>query len=297
VPVPSLPPLQPRTATEIIDGAVQLVRPQYGYFLRIAALGSIPTLVQSVVTLLLFPVVSTDPAELLRQQLALAPLTLISLTFATLQSGAILIGGLAELRGDPLPSVWGAFRAALRRVLPLLGATLLLSLIAVVLLIPVIFAGAVTVGLIAGVLRPMGTIGVVIAVVLAAIPLVLLAAYGVSLFARIGIATALVVAETLGPKDALWRAHALSRGSYLHLAKTYGLLSVIVGVVYAVLAGIAAGFREQQQLAQALISLLMIPVAPIIGAAMLLSYADLRVRREGADLDAELDALAGGVTP
>jgi hypothetical protein len=26
---------------------------------------------------------------------------------------------------------------------------------------------------------------------------------------------------------------------------------------------------------------------------MLLTYADLRVRREGADLDAELDALSG----
>jgi hypothetical protein len=295
VPVPPLPALQPRSATEIVDGAVQLVRPQYGYFLRIAALGSIPTLIQSVVMLVLFPQTSTDPGELLRQQLAMAPLTLVTLVFATLQSGAILVGGLAELRGDPLPSVWGAFRAALSRVLPLLGATFLLSLLAIIVVIPVIFVGALAVGFSAGGLQRIGTVGIVLAVVVSIAGLALMLVYGVSLFARISVVTALIVAETLGPIQAMSRAHALSRGSYVHLAKTYGLVSVMVGVVYLVLAGIAAGFREQQQLAQALISVLLIPVAPILGAVMLLTYADLRVRREGADLDAELEALALGV--
>ena len=51
VPVPALPPLPPRSATEIVDGAVQLVRPEFGYFLRIAAVGAIPALIQAVVTL------------------------------------------------------------------------------------------------------------------------------------------------------------------------------------------------------------------------------------------------------
>jgi hypothetical protein len=60
-----------------------------------------------------------------------------------------------------------------------------------------------------------------------------------------------------------------------------------------VIGGIALAFRDQQALVQALASVLLIPVVPILGGIMLLTYADLRVRREGADLDAELDALSG----
>jgi hypothetical protein len=292
VPVPSLPPLQPRSATEIVDGGVQLVRPQYNYFLRIAALGSIPTLIQSVVVLLLYPTTPTTPDALLRQQLTILPLSLLTVVFATLQSAAILVGALAELRGDPLPSVWEAFRRSFRRVLPLLGATIVLSLLGALLVVPVIFVGALVVGFTAQPLTALGAGGTVLIVIGAIVLAVAMVLYGVALFARIGLVTALIVAEERGTFDALSRANELSKGHFLHLAKTYGLTTLIIGVVYIVLAGVAAMFNEQQQIAQALISLLMIPVAPIFGAVMLMSYADLRVRREGADLDAELALLA-----
>ena len=59
-----------------MDGAVQLVRPQFGYFLRIAAIGAIPALIQAIITLLIFPTTPTDPAVLLQQQLTLLPLSL-----------------------------------------------------------------------------------------------------------------------------------------------------------------------------------------------------------------------------
>lgn len=295
MPVPALPLLAPRSATELVDGAVQLIRPEFGYFLRIATIGAIPSLIQAVVTLVVFPTLSTDPATLLRQQVALFPLTMLSYAFATVQSGAIVGSALALLRGDPLPTVWDAFRGALRRIFALLGANLLLVgvliLMALPLLIVVGFVMASSVSSLP-VLGRSGNGGAVLAVVVAAVVLLLLLLIGVTIFARSAVMTALVVAEGLGPIEALRRSQALSQGNYLRLARTYALVLLIVFVVYGVLLMLAAFFPAQQQALQTLVSVLLIPVVPIIGSIMLLTYADLRVRREGADLDAALDALA-----
>lgn len=295
MPVPSLPPLPPRSATEIVDGAVQLVRPHFGYFLRIATVGAIPALVQAVITLLIFPTMPTDPVALLRQQASLLPLTLLTYALTTMQSGAIIIGALAVLRGDPLPSVWTAFTSALRRLFSLLGANLLLAVMLVIVMIPVIAAAvfvAVTSTTTVGSLLPTGTGVAIAAFVGSAAALLLLFFAFLTIFARSAIMTSLVIAEGLGPIQSLRRAHALSSGSYLRLAQTYGLVFVILIVIYGVLAGVAIAFQGQQQLVQALLSVILIPVIPIIGSIMLLTYADLRVRREGADLDAALDAMA-----
>lgn len=294
--VPSLPPLPPRSATEIVDGAVQLIRPHFGYFLRIAAIGAIPALVQSIVALVLFPARATTPDALLAQQIAQLPLSLLTYAFATVQSGAILIGALAVLRGDPLPTIWNAFVAAFKRVFALIGANLVLVLVMMIVAIPVIAAFAFASVLGGPLLTSMqgsGTVAAVIAVIVAVIALLLFAILGVGVFARSSLMTALVIAETLGPISSWSRAQALSKGSYLLLARTYGLVMVIVMVVYAVIFGLATAFPNEQAM-PALASVLLIPVIPMMGSIMLLSYADLRVRREGADLDAALDALAPG---
>jgi len=294
VPVPALPPLPPRSATEIVDGAVQLVRPEFGYFLRIAAVGAIPALIQAVVTLVLFPATVVDPQALLRRELSMLPLTLLTYAFATMQSGAVIVGALALLRGDQLPTVWNAFMMALRRIFALLGANLLLGVVLVILALPVLAAGAFVFASSGAALTSVaGNNGTVLAAGIAIVILVLFLAAAVSVFARSAIMTSLVIAEGLGPWAALRRSQFLSVGSYLRLAKTYGLVVLIILVVYAVIAGVALAVRDQQALLQALLSVLIIPVVPILGAIMLLTYADLRVRREGADLDAALDALSG----
>lgn len=290
---PSLPSLPPRSATEIVDGAVQLIRPHYGYFVSIAAIGAIPSLVQAVVTLLVFPTTSTSPTLLLQQQARLLPLTLLSLAFASAQSGAMVGGALAVLRGDARPTPWQAFMGAFRRIFALMGAYLVLTIALIAVLAPIVFGIAIVAALAsaAGFGTGGGTAGVIVGAVVAIVVLVATLVVMASFFARWGVMISLVMAEGLGPIEALRRAHALSRGNYLLLAKTYGLLGLIVGVVYVVLVSLSLGFPQQQLLLQALFSVIMIPIAPILGSVMLLTYADLRVRREGADLDAALDAL------
>ncbi len=295
VSVPTLPPLPPRSATEIVDGAVQLVRPEFAYFLRIAAIGAIPALIQAVVTLIVFPSTTLDPQAMLRRELTMLPLTMLTYAFATMQSGAVIGGALAQLRGDILPTVWDAFLMAFRRIFSLLGANILLLLIVMAVLLPLVLAFAFLVGTSGAALTTLtgGRGGTVLAAVVGLLVLVLILAGLLWIFARSAVMTALVIAEGLGPIQALKRAHFLSSGSQLRLVGTYGLVFIIILVVYLVLAGVALAFRNQQALVQALLSVLLIPVVPILGAIMLLTYADLRVRREGADLDAALDALTG----
>jgi hypothetical protein len=295
---PALPPLPPRSATEIVDGAVQLIRPEFAYFLRIAAIGAIPALVLSVVTLLIMPTPSADPTVALQQQLALLPLTLLAYIFATVQSGAIMSGALALLRGNALPSVWGAFSEAFRRLFALIGANTLLIVSMMIVSLPVIvvfvLAGVAGTAAFAA-LGSAGVTGTILTAALALIFLLVVLLLSISVFARSAVINALVIAEKLGPIEAMKRAHALSSGNYLLLAKTYALVLLILGVVYAVLISIAFSFGNAQAM-QAIASVILIPVMPIVGAIMLLTYADLRVRREGADLDAELDAMSAGVS-
>ena len=293
--IPALPPLPPRSATEIVDGAVQLIRPEFGYFLRIAAIGAIPALLQAVITLLVFPSVRMDPAAMLRREYTMLPLTLLTYAFATMQSGAVIAGALALLRGDQLPTVWEAFMTAFRRIFALLGANLLLIVVLLIVLLPVILAIGFVFASSGAALTSFagGRTGTVVAAGIAIVLLMLFLLAALSIFARSAIMTALVIAERLGPWAAFKRSQFLSVGSYLRLAKTYGLVMVIIVVVYSVIAGVALTLRDQQALVQAILSVLIIPVVPILGAIMLLTYADLRVRREGADLDAALDALTG----
>jgi hypothetical protein len=297
VTAPALPQLPPRSATEIVDGAVQLIRPHFGYFLRIAAIGAIPSLLLSIVTLALFPDTPTDPTAQLVQQV---PQGLLAWIFGLVQAGAVIVAGLAVLMADPTPTVWGAFAAAGRRLFALIGSSLLLIAALLLVAVPIVAVFAfllVSGGTTLAALSSGGT-AAVIGAVLAAIVILFVFFFAVLIALSYSqIMTALVIIERHGPVTALRRAHALSSGSYMHLVKTYGLVMLITGVVYAVMAGIAAAFQGQQQIAQAIVGVLIIPVVPILGSITLLTYADLRVRREGADLDAALESLTTPMPP
>jgi hypothetical protein len=292
VPVPALPQLPPRSATEIVDGAVQLIRPHFGYFLRIAAIGAIPSLILSIVMLVLFPTTPTDPTAQLVQQL---PQLFLGWLFGLVQAGAVIVGGLAVLMADEPPTVWAAFLAAFRRLMPLIGANLLLALALLLIALPIVAVGAflaIAGGSTLAALSNGGTAAIIGAVLLAITLLFLIVVSSLAVVAYMQIMTALVIVERLGPLASLRRAQSLANGNFLHLVKTYGLVTVITVVVYAVLAGVGAAFQGQQQIMQAIIGVLIIPVVPIIGSITLLTYADLRVRREGADLDAALESLS-----
>ena len=150
--------------------------------------------------------------------------------------------------------------------------------------------------------RLRGRIGSLIGVQFAAglligLGLLLLIVPGLIAAAWTAVAQPVVAIEQATGGEALGRSRALARGHFGHIIVTMVLAFVIVLIAYmsgALAIGILAellglGDRAGQFLAQ----LLFIPFYPVLAVATTLLYYDLRVRNEGADLE----AMAAGLPP
>ena len=135
--------------------------------------------------------------------------------------------------------------------------------------------------------------GIVLGYVLSALALIL-PPLGIWLFVRWSMASPALAAEPIGPNAAIHRSEALVRGSWWRciVAITIVLiLSSVVALVLGMSAGVGVSFvpglPEDVSLmvvgsAAVLAGSLAIPLVPI---AFSLLYVDLRVRKEGFDLD------------
>ena len=143
-------------------------------------------------------------------------------------------------------------------------------------------AGSViVVSIMAGILIMLGTI-------LLVIPGILIAVWTV-------VATPVAAIEGLKNSAALGRSRSLARGQFWHVLGTMFLVWLIVLVLVlggALVLGIVFGTVGMPSgLTQMLSGLLMVPLFPLIGVATSLLYYDLRVRSEGADVEAMVNAL------
>lgn len=103
--------------------------------------------------------------------------------------------------------------------------------------------------------------------------------------------------EELSLWDALERSRALARGRVGHVLGTLSLVWLILavlffGVVFLITTVIAMGSTRSVLFVLALLMrLLRVPVFPLVGVVSTLLYYDLRVRSEGADVAAMIEAL------
>jgi hypothetical protein len=295
---PTLPPLQPRSPTEVVDAAVQLIRGHFAYFLTLAAIGAVPLLVVSIAQAIVAPLPNAfnptattpiDPNFLWKY----LPFQLLLMVFYTVQSAAVLVAGFQALRAAPLPGPVDAFRSAVTRTGHIMLVYVLAGVLGMLATLPVIIALALLAGTGAA-LAPSwaspGTLGTVIGVLLAVLMMCAFVALVIFVLALITLANTLVVVERLGAWRALRRAWALMRGSRWRQVGVWGITYLVMTIATVALFAVAAATGNQQVMA-ALNVLALIPITPFVGGVMLTSYADLRARREGADLDAELSAL------
>jgi hypothetical protein len=109
------------------------------------------------------------------------------------------------------------------------------------------------------------------------------------------VATPVAAIEGLKNSAALGRSRELARGQFWHILGTMILSWIIVmGLVLggALVLGLVFGtVGVPSGLTQMLSGLLMVPLFPLIGVATSLLYYDLRVRSEGADVQAMVNAL------
>lgn len=277
--LPTVPPprLVPRTVPALVDEGVRVVRRDIGLFASAAAFTVIPAhLLSAFISTLFTPFNPFDPATYARVGAHAAVTTNATATFGiavvaafvtlaiqTLGTGALVtIAGLRTL-GQPC-TLGTAYAHARRRYWSLLGASLLSLL----------------------------TVGVVTAFTLS-----IGAPFALFLYVSWQLAPQAVVLEGRRARAGLTRSNRLTRGSWWRLAGlliVVGILRLFAAAVPGGLGLLIASFTSSEDLLgggaglallAVIASLVDVVMTPIAVTVSTLFFSDLRLRREGFDID------------
>jgi hypothetical protein len=279
VDLPAVPPprLVPRGVAAIVDESVRVVRRDIGLFAATAAYTVIPAhLMSAFLSTLFTPFNPLDPTTYARFGTHAAVTTDATATFAITALGALISFALGTLGTGALVTVAGlrtlnqpctvgaAYAHARRRYRALLGASLLSALAVVAVTVGTAFVGA---------------------------------PFALFLFVRWQLAPQAVVLEGRRARAGLVRSAGLTRGSWWRLAGLLILVGILRLFAAAVPGGIGvliASFTSSEDalggavgtvLLAIVASLIDLVVIPIALTANTLFFTDLRLRREGFDID------------
>ncbi len=320
---------RPMGLGELLDGAFRLYRAFFSHLVLIAALFLVPVGVLNSVLLgftvgdfneLVFASGGSSAASgapFLRWAGSYFVLGLIGYVAMAMVYVSLISYITALLQGESL-TVGDSVRRGLRRLFPFIGVVLLaaVALAGLTLGLYIVLALAMATVLIGvGLLGSAGGEGMGVAAVGAMITLagfyllasiMVLAPAGLLTARWIGAPTA-VVAETLGPRRALTRSWALTRGN---LWRSFGYLVLLLVLNFVVLglplsalqwlltfALTSQWFGLLSGLLTGLGYLLGILWYPLVVLALTLFYFDLRVRNESLDLDQRIRALEQSMQP
>ncbi len=291
-PKPGVIPLRPLGLGEILDGAVSVVRRYPVPTLGLSAVVAVVTTVATIAFLLLVPDAtlgtSVDPsaAEFTDAQIGGTLLGLLGTVLVALIGTVVLSGFITAVMGRAvlgrditLGEAWQQVRP---RIWALLGATLLVSLLAS---LPVLVAAVLLVVGLALQSVPLTVVGGI--VVFVSIPV------AVFLYVRLALATPALILEKASIRASLRRSWALVKGAFW---RTFGIL-VLASVIASVLQGIlqvpfiaigALAVEPSSVLGVILTSLgggiATAIVGPFAAGVTALLYLDRRMRAEGLDV-------------
>jgi hypothetical protein len=286
---------RPRQLSELLDELFRLYRRHFSLIVGVALLVALPGLVWSLATGV-YRLNSTSYANLVTTTGTSTP-TFNSQQLSNL-AGTFLLGGLGALILLPF-SVGAVYRAVTDVALgrpATIGAVLRETLARYWPLLGLI-------GL--GLLLVIGWfIAEVIGFVLLIIPGLAVFCFAVYLAVRWSLVVAAMMAEDVGPIRGLGRSWSLVSGSWW---RTFGIL-LIVGILQSIISyallilfTLFADIFSSGDFRAALVSvgstLLSALVSPITTIAVVLLYFDLRVRKEGLDLDQLAQQTSPGPAP
>ena len=278
-------PLRQMGIGEIIDGAVKLYRRDWLALMAIVALVLVPvTFVQIWFTQsLIAPLASTTatPSEEAIYQALVAFGIVFVIQFLLVQP--FLLAAITRAAADAYlgerVSIGRTFQYALRRLPAILWITILSGGAAIVAGI----LGFVVIVLGAAISDAIG-VGVVI------IGVVLLIVLPTLIFIRLSLAPPVVVVEDVRGTKAVGRSWRLTKGHFWRLLGLLVLATLIGGVAAAIItiptealaAALGAGGWPVSAIGQSLASVLITPFSILI---IVLFYFDMRIRKEGFDIE------------
>ena len=275
--IPRLSDLRPRTVWDIVDDAFDLYRSRFALFAGIAAVVSVPASLLVMGWLASVVAVAAarpgDPS-LFFSLFGAGALSLPLYGFAYVLSGGAAAVAVEDCLNRRPTGVGLAYRRALRRFWPLIASSFLVGFL--------YLAGLCAM-----------YVGIFVAMAFAAF------------------VSQAVVLENRGVTGAISRSFHLAAGHFWRVLGMMCLLALITGMLSGGLSAViqvAALFLPKMsdvaaqqvrdyvisQVTQSLASILLAPLSPI---ATTLMYYDLRVRREGLDIEAEAEALGVTLAP
>jgi hypothetical protein len=250
--------LRPRSATEIIDAAFQILKQQYGTFVVLAALAYLPYII-----FMLAVGASTSGAsqdEMSVTALGAGMLALpIALIWFPIAESAVLVGASDALLGRPVDA-----GAALRLVLSRFGNVLGAALLKVML--------------------------VFLATLFLLVP-------GVIVWLGLFATPAVVVFERLGAAESIGRSWNLAKGMKGKVLGVMLLAYLVVIAVQLAVEMVAQAIGLNPIMGSVASSVLVIFIYPLIGICTALLYYDARIRKEGFDLQVLASELEGASGP
>lgn len=299
----SMIPMRPLGFGEIVDGALQLYRRDFGLYYLIALVAAFPgyvlMLVSGVDLASIAPTPGADRAEAFAAMGPAFAVTLAARAMAWV--GWIAVGvAMVERIGERPASLGHAYRGAFLHLPSALGATVAALLIFSVLFFGVILAG----GLFTAILVPSGS---PVGLIASAVFMLVMAALVVALWigATFGILPAVII-ERRGPMRALWRSLSLCRSGWLRVT---GIM-IVAWIINAVPSfGVTALFgmgdlftspeaagdiSATQQWLMNTIGLVVGPLtAPFMVGSIMVLFHDRRVRSEAFDLETLAGEMEG----
>ena len=293
-PVPPLPSLdhRPRSVSELIDAAIALVRRNVARYALVAAICLVPA---QVLQLVIVRVTGVDFTNATTPDFgALGAILAVSLLFFALLEASLAAAVAQSWEGRDEVDVGSALRTGLRRWIP--------ALVAIVLKYVVLVAFAM-VGFVVGMII---MIGVLLAsggtpsptdplmFALGAVVMVVGALAALPAIGRLAVVPLTTILERTNPLAALRRSNQLTRGLWKHSvgASAMAFLIAIVPYFGASLLASLLGSQIVEQVVGVVVSVLLMPVYV---ASIVALYYDLRIRKEGFDLELMANRLATAV--
>ena len=277
--------LEPRGSAQIIDASIRLFRQHAGPFIALGIVAMLPSFVVFGVLFARMGDSLTQPgAELPPAFIALLPLTFVAALWYLLLEGAIVAAASDAYLGRPVSAAAG-LRRVLSRLGPVLGSVVLKWLLMYAVAIVISLAIAIPAGM-------LGASGVARPELLAPVTVVVMVGIFLYLFARLFAVPATALLENNGAVAALGRASRLASGSIWRIVKVYLIAFLVLAVVSLLCIVLGAILLSAWPAAQVLLMLPYLLVYPLLSVITTVLYYDVRIRREGFDIEVMAGQMA-----
>ncbi len=269
--------IRPRRATELVDASFQLLRRFYAQLVTVSALAMAPGVIYRIIER---DAMSNPQLVVAHPGAFLGVGVVVILSFVICDAVLTLAVSQAYLEGAI--DLSDAFGVGFRRIISVMLASFFRGL----LLTLVVFAVAMVFGVLSLLKTPV-LLALLVPFVLWLVVYVLLRTFAL---------TPIVLLEDAGPNVAMSRTLRLTKDCAAHIFFSLGLAYLLYFIISGIVSVLGVTLLTPTT-AGIIGAFVIIPIYPLLSVVSTLLYYDLRIRKEGFDLEVMSRELGGAPAP